>query len=330
MRRHPHPRNCKAFRMMPPAVVFVLLSVLVEISVCSGKNIARGGQVTQSSNYGSAWAQKAIDGNRASIWGKGSCTHTFNDMNPWWRLDLPDIYKINTVTITNRRDCCHQRINGAEIRVGNSLDGNGNTNPRCAVISSIPAGTSKTFVCNGMEGRYINIVIPGRREYLTLCEVEVDGELSAKNIARGGQVAQSSNYDSAWAQRAIDGNRASIWGQGSCTHTLKDVNPWWRLDLLKTYKINMVMITNRRDCCHQRINGAEIRIGNSLDGNGNANQRCAVISSIAAGASQTFECNGMEGRYINIVIPGRREFLTLCEVEVFGAESVPSTEFDCN
>ncbi len=38
-----------------------------------------------------------------------------------------------------------------------------------------PPGFSSTFQCDGMEGRYINIVIPGRKEYLTLCEVEVYG-----------------------------------------------------------------------------------------------------------------------------------------------------------
>uniref|UniRef100_A0A671TYS4 Fucolectin tachylectin-4 pentraxin-1 domain-containing protein n=1 Tax=Sparus aurata TaxID=8175 RepID=A0A671TYS4_SPAAU len=121
-----------------------------------------------------------------------------------------------------------------------------------------------------------------------------------------GKVAQSSPYGKAVPERAIDGSRASNWHQGSCTHTQKDKNPWWRLDLL------------RKDCCHKRINGAEIRIGNSLENNGNANPRCAVITSISAGESKTFECRGMEGRFVNIVIPGRREFLTLCEVEVTG------------
>ncbi|KAM6936633.1 fucolectin-5-like [Lycodopsis pacificus] len=96
-------------------------------------------------------------------------------MKPWWRLDLLNTYEVNTVTITNRKDCCHERINGAEIRIGNSLDDNGNTNPKCAGISSMSAGASTTFQCSGMEGRYVNIVIPGRREYLTLCEVEVTG-----------------------------------------------------------------------------------------------------------------------------------------------------------
>uniref|UniRef100_A0A8P4FWQ5 F5/8 type C domain-containing protein n=1 Tax=Dicentrarchus labrax TaxID=13489 RepID=A0A8P4FWQ5_DICLA len=299
-------------------------------------NIARFGKVTQSSLYGNAVPERAIDGNRASNWGQGSCTHTKQDKNPWWSLDLLKTYKINTVTITNRRDCCYKRINGAEIRIGNSLNNNGNDNPRCTVISSISPGTSKTFKCNGMEGRYVSIVIPGRREYLTLCEVEVTGNPSSNiapidtNIARFGKVTQSSLYGNAVPERAIDGNRASNWGQGSCTHTKQDKNPWWSLDLLKTYKINTVTITNRRDCCFKRINGAEIRIGNSLNNNGNDNPRCTVISSISPGTSKTFTCNGMEGRYVSIVIPGRREYLTLCEVEVSGTESDDDIEYACN
>ncbi|XP_039662036.1 uncharacterized protein LOC120562388 isoform X2 [Perca fluviatilis] len=304
--------------MMTPSVVFVLLAVLEQTSATFDSNIARGGKVIQSSLYENAVPERAIDGNRASNWVQRSCAHTKYDLKPWWRLDLLKTYQIDTVTITNRGDCCPERINGAEIRIGNSLNDNGNGNPRCAVISSMAAGTSQTFVCNGMEGRYVNIVIPGRQEYLTLCEVEVTGQALDTNVARGGNVIQSSLYGNEVPERAIDGNRASNLAQESCTHTKKDLKPWWRLDLLKTYQINTVTITNRGDCCAGRINGAEIRIGNSLSDNGNDNPRCAVISSIKAGTSQTFVCNGMEGRYLNIVIPGRREYLTLCEVEVTG------------
>ena len=50
--------------------------------------------------------------------------------------------------------------------------------------------------------------------------------------------------------------------------------------------------------------------------------RCAVISSIPAGATYTFKCSGMEGRYVNIVIPGKKKILTLSEVEVYGASFV--------
>ncbi|XP_035862418.1 uncharacterized protein LOC116049772 [Sander lucioperca] len=326
--------------MMTPSAVFVLLAVLGQTNGHFGPdpNIAKGGNVIQSSLGWNGVPERAIDGNRASIYGQESCSHTQNDLKPWWRLNLLKTYKINTVTITNRRDCCHERINGAEIRIGNSLNDNGNDNPRCAVISSIAAGTSETFVCNGMEGRYVNIVIPGRAEYLTLCEVEVTGQPSGNtaptgpdpNIAKGGNVIQSSLGWNGVPERAIDGNRASIYGQESCSHTQNDLKPWWRLDLLKTYKINTVTITNRKDCCHERINGAEIRIGNSLNDNGNDNPRCAVISSIAAGTSETFVCNGMEGRYVNIVIPGRAEYLTLCEVEVTGQPSGNTAPTDPN
>ncbi|XP_049913329.1 uncharacterized protein LOC126398150 [Epinephelus moara] len=291
-------------------------------------NIARGGRVTQSSVAFGGVPKRAIDGNQASIYGQRSCTHTKRERKPWWRLDLLRTYKINTVTITNRKDCCYNRLNGAEIRIGNSLNDNGNANPRCAVFHSVQAGASKTFVCNGMEGQYVNIVIPGRPEYLTVCEVEVTGQVAGNptpavsNIARGGRVTQSSVAFGGVPKRAIDGNQASIYGQRSCTHTKRERKPWWRLDLLRTYKINTVTITNRKDCCHNRLNGAEIHIGNSLNDNGNANPRCAVIRSIPAGVSTTFVCNGMKGRYVNIVIPGRRKYLTLCEVEVIGTSTV--------
>lgn len=46
--------------------------------------------------------------------------------------------------------------------------------------------------------------------------------------------------------------------------------------------------------------------------------RCAVITSIPAGGVGEFQCNGMDGRYVNVVVP-REEFLSLCEVEVYGS-----------
>uniref|UniRef100_A0A667XMX7 Si:ch211-215k15.4 n=1 Tax=Myripristis murdjan TaxID=586833 RepID=A0A667XMX7_9TELE len=121
------------------------------------------------------------------------------------------------------------------------------------------------------------------------------------NLALRGRATQSSLYPLGIPINAIDGNRDTDYGQGSCSHTQDNFSPWWRLDLLKTYKVVSVI---------------EIRIGNSLDSNGNNNPMCAVVSHIAGGLTETFQCNGMEGHYVNIVIPGRKEFLTLCEVEV--------------
>lgn len=55
------------------------------------------------------------------------------------------------------------------------------------MIPYIPAGQMKTFECGGMEGRYVNILLPGREKYLTLCEVEVH----ASTFQSGGLVLMS-------------------------------------------------------------------------------------------------------------------------------------------
>ena len=94
-------------------------------------NVALKGEATQSSTLSFATASKAIDGRRNSFYSYGSCSHTAeNESNPWWRVALPGTYIVKHVKITNRGDCCAERLDGAEIRIGNSLENNGNDNPR--------------------------------------------------------------------------------------------------------------------------------------------------------------------------------------------------------
>uniref|UniRef100_A0A3B1JIF4 Si:ch211-215k15.4 n=1 Tax=Astyanax mexicanus TaxID=7994 RepID=A0A3B1JIF4_ASTMX len=314
--------------------VFYLLAVTLTVaaftdaSSMKAKNLALYGKATQSVLVQNPWtghghAYNAIDGNTDSNYDHGSCTATTWQQNPWWRVDLLDEYTITSITITNRGDCCAERINGAEIHIGNSLVNNGNNNPWAGVISTIPAGKSMTFTFQtGLSGRYINVVIPGDNRLLNFCEIEVYGYPTpdGENVALKGRATQSSLYANGFPFTAIDGNQDGVYAHGSCSHTQDDLSPWWRLDLLKRHKVFSITVINTSDNIPERLNGAEIRIGDSLENNGNNNPRCAVISSIdKENPSMTFQCNGMEGRYINIVIPGRKEYLTLCEVEVYGA-----------
>ncbi|XP_078503288.1 fucolectin-4-like [Lissotriton helveticus] len=140
-----------------------------------------------------------------------------------------------------------------------------------------------------------------------------------QNVAPRGRAIQSSVLAGEWsayAINAIDGNKDPNYPHGSCTHTDYDYGPWWRVDLLRTYKVYFISVT-ARDGFTERMNGAQILVGNSLTNYGNDNKRCGSISSIAAGATQTFHCYGMVGRYVNVIIRGRKEYLTLCEVQVF-------------
>ncbi|KAG7235847.1 hypothetical protein INR49_002106 [Caranx melampygus] len=230
-------------------------------------------------------AASAIDGNRDSTFAAGSCTHTDEHNNPWWRVDLLDTYIITSVAITNRGDCCAHRINGVQIHIGNSLQLDGLTNPVVGTISVMEAGETATVTLDHrVEGRYVSVVLPGSKRMLTLCEVEVYGYRAptGENLAVYGKATQSSMYSFGFANNAIDGN------------------------------------LNRNEDS-ERLNGAEIRIGDSLENNGNNNTRCAVITSIPPGKVAEFKCDGIDGRYVNVVIPDREEFLSLCEVEVYGS-----------
>nr|XP_046254803.1 fucolectin-4 [Scatophagus argus] len=303
--------------------VLLLQFLLGTCSAYTYENVALRGKATQSFRYdhpfGSAY--NAIDGNRDFNFMAGSCTHTIGQTNPWWRVDLLESYIVTSVIITNRGDCCAERINGAEIHIGDSLQENGIANPLVGVISHIPAGRSlKLTFTELVKGRYVTVAIPGSGKVLTLCEVEVYGYRAptGENLALQGKATQSSLHSTGFAYNAIDGNRASTWSQGSCVHTNNDFNPWWRVDLVKTHKVFSVNITSYKES-HLRLDGAEIRIGDSLENNGNNNPRCAVISGLTGGFTGTFLCNGMDGRYVNIVIPGRTTHLLLCEVEVYGS-----------
>uniref|UniRef100_A0A671TFW9 Fucolectin tachylectin-4 pentraxin-1 domain-containing protein n=1 Tax=Sinocyclocheilus anshuiensis TaxID=1608454 RepID=A0A671TFW9_9TELE len=292
--------------------------------IFTNSNLATGRTITQSSTIGTWLGQQAIDFNPGFKKPSSSCSSTDNQTNPWWRVDLSSVYRVSRVVITNRLDCCPEKIDGAEIRIGNSLENNGNNNPICAVISSIPAGVSSTYTCNNMDGRYVSLFIPGDSRILTLCEVEVYGEGVTKEADLvWGTAAQSTLFYDWYTQNALDGLSST------CSHTTTHTDPWWKLDLMKMYSVNRVTITNRPDCCESRINGAEIqiRIGNSLENNGNNNPICAVISSIPAGFSSTYTCNNMDGRYVSLFIPGDSRILTLCEVEVYGKGVIKQADF---
>ncbi|XP_056597699.1 uncharacterized protein si:ch73-359m17.2 isoform X2 [Triplophysa dalaica] len=306
--------------MRIPAVIMmdiVVISLLVVWpQLCFGVytgNLAHGAYAVQSSTYYElADAKHAVDGNRDSNYFYGSCTHTATENNPWLRVDLKNIYSVNKIIITNRGDSYAERIEGAQIRIGNSLDNNGNDNKMAATIITAPRDT-ETYTFNPINGRYINIFLSGMSKILSLCELEVYTE----NLAHGAYAAQSSTYDElADAQRAVDGNRDSNYLNGSCTHTAEENNPWLRVHLKNIYSVNKIIITNRGDCCADRIEGAQIRIGNSLDNNGNNNQMAATILTPPM-VTETFEFNPIRGRYVNIFLPGMHKVLSLCEIEVY-------------
>ena len=72
-----------------------------KVFIITERNIALGKWAKQSSNY-KFDANKAIDGCTTRSWTKNCCTHTGNDFEPWWQLDLATQYPIGKVVIHRR------------------------------------------------------------------------------------------------------------------------------------------------------------------------------------------------------------------------------------
>ncbi|XP_075125784.1 fucolectin-like [Leptodactylus fuscus] len=157
-------------------VTFILLWISVSCSSAKLQNAALRGLATHSTNMGGlSFGIHAIDGNTDPLYKHGSCFSSQYEYSPWWRVDLLETYRISQITITNRGDCCNEYIDGAEILIGDSLANNGNNNPRCAKLSAMPLGTTQDILCPEMEGRYVNILLPEKTQFLTFCEVQVFG-----------------------------------------------------------------------------------------------------------------------------------------------------------
>jgi len=76
---------------------------LVQPEVDLTENLALGKPTTQSgkhTQYPRYEASNAVDGNRNSNLGSGSCTKTTEGKGSWWQVDLGAVYVIRKVVIT--------------------------------------------------------------------------------------------------------------------------------------------------------------------------------------------------------------------------------------
>ena len=72
----------------------------------------------------------------------------------------------------------------------------------------------------------------------------------------------------------MDGDRGT--DISKCTHTLKENNPWWRVDLGRVQPVAEVNILNR-DTLSNRLDGAEIRVGRYVVSVGDAVISCFTL-----------------------------------------------------
>ncbi len=88
---------------------------LAEVEIFSGgKNVARDGVATQSGTYADAEAKRAIDGNTAGEYAKGSVAHAAEGDDRWWEVDLKSEQPIDRIAIWNRTEL-PERLKGFRV-----------------------------------------------------------------------------------------------------------------------------------------------------------------------------------------------------------------------
>jgi predicted RNA-binding Zn-ribbon protein involved in translation (DUF1610 family) len=110
-----------------------------------GENFAVRKPAIQSGTTHGGDASRAVDGNPSrNYFGDHSCTHTDEETTPWWRVDLQQRIAVTHVKIANRNSN-GKRLCGFEIRIGDSLENNGITNPRCGTRQHIRTDQVRTL-----------------------------------------------------------------------------------------------------------------------------------------------------------------------------------------
>ena len=81
------------------------------------------------------------------------------------------------------------------------------------------------------------------------------------NLAFGKQTNQSSVEFGGVSSRAVDGISNTDYYANSCTHTDREYNPWWRVDLGQVEQVSEIYIVNQENELFNRQNNFEIRVG---------------------------------------------------------------------
>ncbi len=263
-------------------------------------NLALARPARSSSSRSGGVAARAVDGTTDGTWGLRSVSHTEDDAQAWWEVDLGAATPVGAIELYNRTDCCSDRLADFDvILLGDDRSEVGR------IHHADQVGESVSLTANRLA-RYVRVQLVGSG-YLSLAEVKV---FAMANLALGKSATQSSVSYGAGATRAVDGITSGAWNDASVTHTNSQAQPWWEVDLGSSQAIGDLVIHNRTDCCSSRLSDFAIVLFNGFGAEVKRFEHPGI-----AGAITSFEINHA-ARYVHIELNGSG-VLSLAEVKVF-------------
>ena len=297
-------------------------------STCEEQNVAQCKPTVQSSTLNAGTADLAVDGFN------GALATTECEEQPYFMIDLIDLYNVTSVALINHADATGlTRLTGVVVEL---LDMNDNVVAEDSHQPNLLGDEmGDVYIMKFDDSPAIAAKVrvslqqpPGSCESLKLAEVAVMAtcldaaehcitwqNCQHQNVARCMPASQSSTFEGGIAARAVDTSLA-------LSHTKCEEEPWWGIHLLEPRPVKEVIIHNREDCCFERLNNLQVALlddaGNTLASVSHDVATEGVIETSWTAVFAATDAESITATKVRVITtnPGTCEHLNLAEVEV--------------
>jgi hypothetical protein len=258
--------------------------------------------------------------------------HTKNGDKEWILVTLKKTVPIIKVSIINRQDCCQDRIAGCRLIV---MDEN-----KTILDSHVINSVAKTYSFNMPAltyGKYVKLEHLTSGKYLNIAEIQIFTTQSALAYYLGydgttkpmsasllpfdnsaltlipisaSQITMSSQHADFNPSKLLDNN------DNTFAHTATGSKEWIKITLKKDIQIAKIIITNRKDCCQDRIQNSILEIKNS---EGNTTYYHRIFGS--TGLYTIVPCVGVVGKTITLSRPDSGYPLNIAGIQIYSRKS---------
>ncbi|KAL4717679.1 hypothetical protein ACJJTC_000828 [Scirpophaga incertulas] len=188
---------------------------------------------------------------------------------------------------------------------------------------ALTEGTIATYTCE----RGFELLGPSRRICGPMGKWTPEGiPFCVLNVAAGKAPMQISTEDGGVPQRALDGSTSAVFSPETCTLTKPERVPWWYVNLLEPYMVQLVRLDFGKPCCGANKPAViVVRVGNNRPDLG-TNPVCNRFTGfLEAGQPLFLPCNPpMPGAFVSVhleaVAPAQ---LSICEAFVYTDQALP-------
>jgi len=146
------------------------------------------------------------------------------------------------------------------------------------------------------------------------------------NVAAGKAPMQISTDSGGIPQKAIDGSTSAFFTADTCTLTKAERNPWWYVNLLEPYMVQLVRLDFGKSCCGANKPATiVVRVGNNRPDLG-TNPICNRFTGyLEEGQPLFLPCNPpMPGAFVSVHLEAPiASQLSICEAFVYTDQALP-------